>query len=83
MPRNPQPSDAQLSGLARLLVWLADNNHYPDRDGLIDAGIDDDTVDELLRQTPHSGDGGRPVIPANELQDRLGLIDLETPLPPE
>ena len=51
---------------------------YLGEDDLLDLGIDPTTVALLLRDTPHSGHGNRPIIPANELQDRIALIERET-----
>jgi hypothetical protein len=50
---------------------------YLDRDDLLDLGIDPTAVERLARDTPHTGHGGRPVVPAESLADLLGLLGRE------
>jgi hypothetical protein len=48
---------------------------YLDRDGLLALGLAKPVVDRLLRDTPLSGHGGRPVVAAERLPDVLALLD--------
>jgi hypothetical protein len=57
-----------------------DENSLPDYLGLADLlalAIDPAIVDRLLQDTPLSGHGGRAVVPACELEDRIGMIRRE------
>jgi hypothetical protein len=47
---------------------------FLDRDRLLSLGLDSTTVDRLLRDSPLTGDGGRPVAEAARLPDLLGLL---------
>jgi hypothetical protein len=50
---------------------------YLDREGLLALGLDEADVDQLLRDTPLSGHGGRPVVEADRLDDLLGILRRE------
>jgi hypothetical protein len=52
-------------------------------DWLRELGYDEHIIARLLRDTWHVGLNGQPVVPADEIEDRIGMIDLEDPLPPE
>jgi hypothetical protein len=49
-------------------------NDYLDRDDLLALDILSADADELLRQTSHTGGGGRPVVEADRLAELLGMI---------
>jgi hypothetical protein len=49
-------------------------NDYFDRDDLLALDIAPADADELLRQTSHTGTGGRPVVEAERLVELLGMI---------
>jgi hypothetical protein len=48
------------------------------RDDLLALDIDPAVVDRLLRDSPHTGHGGQPVVPAEQLDDLLGMIERES-----
>jgi hypothetical protein len=50
---------------------------YLDRDGLLALGLDETDVDRLLRDTPLSGHGGRPVVEAERLHDLVAMLRRE------
>jgi hypothetical protein len=50
---------------------------YIDYDALISLDIDPDTARRLLAGSPLTGHDGRRVISAEELSDRLGMIERE------
>jgi hypothetical protein len=45
-----------------------------DRDDLLALGIDEADVDGLLRDSPLTGHGGRPVVEAGRLDELLEMI---------
>ncbi len=47
---------------------------YLDRDDLLARGIDEADVDLLLRDTPPTGDDGRPVVEAERLPHLLEML---------
>jgi hypothetical protein len=55
------------------------SDDYFDRDALLALDIDPEAVERLLRETPHTGHGGRPVIEAGRLNDLLALLDQGRP----
>jgi hypothetical protein len=84
MPDKPQPSDRQLDALAELLLSVSEDRlDWIDREGLRALDIDDLHERRLLRDTDHTGRGGRPVIPADEIEDRIGMIEREDLPEPE
>jgi hypothetical protein len=48
---------------------------YLDREGLLALGLPEPVVDRLLRDTPLSGHGGRPVVEAERFPDLLAPLD--------
>jgi hypothetical protein len=53
-------------------------NDYLDRDGLLALDIDEADVDCLLRNTPVTGHGGRPVVEAELLPELLEMLREQT-----
>jgi hypothetical protein len=47
---------------------------YLDCDALLALGLAECDVDRLLRDTPHTGHGGRPVVEAERLAELLDMI---------
>lgn len=47
---------------------------YLDRDALLALGVDEADVDRLLRETPLTGHGGRPVVEAERLSELLEML---------
>jgi len=56
---------------------VIDDRDYLDRDDLLALDLDEATVDRLLRDTPLSGEGGRPVVEAERLEDLLEMLRQE------
>jgi hypothetical protein len=50
---------------------------YLDRDALLDFDIDPATVERLLRDSPLTGHGGRPVVEEERLDDLLEMLNRE------
>jgi hypothetical protein len=44
------------------------------RDQLLDLGVDMADVDQLLRDSPLTGHGGRPFVEADRLRDLLEML---------
>ena len=53
------------------------SDDYLDRDGLLALGPDEADVDRLLRDSPLTGHGARPVVESNRLEDLLELLRQE------
>jgi hypothetical protein len=51
---------------------------YLDRDGLLALGLDSADVGRLLRDSPLPGHGGRAVVEADRLPDRLEVLREES-----
>jgi hypothetical protein len=51
---------------------------YLTADDLDALSLAPETIRTLLRSTSFTGQDGRPVVPADELADRIGLLDRET-----
>jgi hypothetical protein len=50
---------------------------YLDRDGLLALGLDEADVDKLLRDTPLSGHGVRPMVESARRPDLLEMLRWE------
>lgn len=50
---------------------------YLDREGLLAIGLDEAEVERLLNDSPITGPGGRPVVEADFLSDRIAMLDRE------
>jgi hypothetical protein len=56
---------------------LENNCDWLDRRALLALGFEPQLVQRLLRASPWTGNGGRRIVPAAELADRVGLLLLE------
>jgi hypothetical protein len=74
-PLNHSPSSDANPPLQLLTVGGVSD--YLDREALLALDLPGAIVDRLLLDTPLTGDGGRPVIAADRLDDLLGLSERE------
>jgi hypothetical protein len=52
------------------------SDDYLDRDGLLALGLDEADADRLLRDSPLTGHGARPVVEASRLPELLAMLRL-------